>query len=106
MGIISWNVNGLRWVYKKNFYKWFKDTNVDIVCLQEIKAQETELSNLFGINLFTPKNYYSYSSVARKKGYSEVAVFCEVKPLVIKNIIWGLNNLIRKGEFCFWSTRI
>jgi exodeoxyribonuclease-3 len=100
MRIISWNVNGIRWVYKKNFYQWFEDTNVDIVCLKEIKAQETGLSYLFGINLFTPKNYYLYSSVARKKGYSEVAVFTKVKPLVIKYNL-GFERFDQEGRILF-----
>ena len=37
MKIISWNVNGLRAVYKRNFLKWLRETGADVFCLQEIK---------------------------------------------------------------------
>jgi len=38
--LISWNVNGIRAVYKKGFYDWFINNNADIVCLPETKATE------------------------------------------------------------------
>ena len=37
--IISWNVNGLRAVYRKGFLDWFLEEKPDILCLQEIKAR-------------------------------------------------------------------
>lgn len=40
MKIISWNVNGLRAVQRKNFAQWFEDEKADVVCLQEIKISE------------------------------------------------------------------
>ncbi|EKD24489.1 MAG: hypothetical protein ACD_81C00001G0001, partial [uncultured bacterium] len=43
MKIYSWNVNGLRSVYKKGFLEWFKQEKADIVCLQEIKLQEEQI---------------------------------------------------------------
>lgn len=39
MKILSWNVNGLRSVYRKNFISWLKKIDTDVVCLQEIKTQ-------------------------------------------------------------------
>ena len=38
MKIISWNVNGIRAIYKKGFADWLKKENADIVCIQETKA--------------------------------------------------------------------
>ena len=40
MKLISWNVNGLRAVVKKNFFEDFNQMNADILCLQETKAQD------------------------------------------------------------------
>lgn len=77
MKIISWNVNGLRAVYKRNFLDWFKSVDADIVCLQEIKLQKDNLP----IDLINPENYYSYFNFAEKKGYSGVAVYSKQKPL-------------------------
>ena len=44
MKIISWNVNGIRSAYKKGFIEWIKKEDADIVCLQEIKANENQLT--------------------------------------------------------------
>jgi exodeoxyribonuclease-3 len=77
MKIISWNVNGLRAVYKRNFLEWFKKTNADIVCLQEIKAQIQTLSQ----DLIKVNNYHSYFNFADKKGYSGVAIYTKEKPI-------------------------
>jgi exonuclease III len=37
MKIISWNVNGLKSVLRKDFLNWIEDSKAEIVCLQEIK---------------------------------------------------------------------
>lgn len=77
MKIISWNVNGLRAVYKRDFLDWLESVNADIVCLQEIKLQKDNLLD----DLANIKNYYSYFNFAEKKGYSGVAVYSKQKPL-------------------------
>lgn len=79
MKIISWNVNGIRSVYNKGFLDWFKKEGADIVCLQEIKAQEGQIPQ----EILELKNYYSYFNYAQKKGYSGTAVFTNQKPLKI-----------------------
>ena len=43
MKIISWNVNWIRAVLKKGFIEWIKTENPDILCLQEVKAFETQI---------------------------------------------------------------
>ena len=45
MKIISWNVNGIRAAVKKGFLEWFKIENPDILCIQESKANEDQLSS-------------------------------------------------------------
>ena len=40
--LVSWNVNGLRAVYKKGFLSWLQKCGADIVCLQEIKIQNVK----------------------------------------------------------------
>ena len=42
MKIISYNVNGIRAALKKGFIDWLKSANPDVICLQEIKAQDYE----------------------------------------------------------------
>ena len=43
--IISANVNGIRSAYKKGFYEYIATSGADIVCVQELKAQEADLSD-------------------------------------------------------------
>lgn len=80
MKILSWNVNGLRAVYKRGFLDWLQASRADIVCLQEIKAQKEQLSS----NLLKPKGYWAFFNCACKKGYSGVSVYSKKKPLTVK----------------------
>lgn len=93
MKIISWNVNGLRSVYKKGFLEWFYKENADIVCLQEIKASEDQLS----FELTYPKGYYPFFNSANKKGYSGVAVYTKKKPIEVRKIL-GLPTFDSEGR--------
>ncbi len=94
MKILSWNVNGIRAVYKKDFLKWFTKTNADIVCLQEIKAQSEQIPE----ELIKPKRYYSYFNFAKKKGYSGIAVYTKKKLLSIENKL-GFKRFDEEGRF-------
>ena len=40
LNIVSYNVNGIRAALRKNFLGWLETFNPDIVCLQEIKANQ------------------------------------------------------------------
>jgi exodeoxyribonuclease-3 len=92
--ILSWNVNGLRAIYKKGFWEWFEKIKADIVCLQETKIQEEQLS----FDLVKLKNYSSFFNSASKKGYSGVGVFSKKKPLEIKRKL-GLERFDNEGRF-------
>lgn len=74
MKLISWNVNGLRAVYQKDFVKNFQLLDADIFCLQETKMQEGQLEVNF-------EGYENFWSFAEKKGYSGTAVFTRIRPL-------------------------
>ncbi len=79
MKIISWNVNGIRAAVKKDFIPSMEDVDADIICLQEIKADETQLREvLFGMN------YEIFAYSADKKGYSGTAILTKEMPLSIK----------------------
>lgn len=93
MKIISWNVNGLRAIHKKNFLGWLEKSNADIVCLQETKAKKEQLSS----ELIKPKNYYSYFNSAEKPGYAGVAVYTKKKPLAIEYKT-GMERFDKEGR--------
>lgn len=79
MKIVSWNVNGIRAVYKKNFTEWFARENADIVCVQETKAEKEQ----FPREIAETAGYRFYCRWARKKGYSGVAVWSKTEPLSV-----------------------
>jgi len=83
--IISWNINGLRAIYKKDFLDSFKQLNADIFSLQEIKLQDDQRTDEM-INIKGYHSYWSYSIV--KKGYSGVATYTKTKPEYVK---YGLD---------------
>ena len=93
MKIISWNINGIRAIYKKNFLDWFIATNADIVCLQEIKAQKEQIPS----DLLELKNYFFYFNPAIKKGYAGMAVYTKQKPLKVEYKL-GLNRFDQEGR--------
>jgi exodeoxyribonuclease-3 len=81
MKIISWNVNGIRAVYKKGFPEWITKESPDILCLQETKASFDQ----FPSELRERSDYEIFHSSADKKGYSGVATFSREKFLDTKN---------------------
>lgn len=93
MKIVSWNVNGLRAVYKKGFLGWLEKSGADIVCLQETKAQEDQLDFF----LKYPAGYFAYFSSAKRKGYSGVAVYAKKEPLIIKRSL-GFTKFDGEGR--------
>ena len=82
--IISWNVNGLRAIQKKGFVNWVLEENSDILCVQETKASEDQLTK----TLKHIEGYHAYFCAAEKKGYSGVGVYTKIKP---ENVDYGFG---------------
>ena len=81
MKIISWNVNGLRAVYKKGFTEFFSQVNADVFCIQETKMQEGQIE----LKLDEYNQYFNY---AIRKGYSGTAIFSKSKP---QKVTYGIG---------------
>ena len=79
MKVLSWNVNGLRAILKKNFLDFIKIENPDILCIQETKLQEAQIPQ----EILELQGYHSYWNFAERKGYSGVAVFTRQKPISV-----------------------
>lgn len=80
MRLISWNVNGVRAVVKKEFDKNFEAMAPDILCLQETKAQDDQVQE----TLAHIDGYKVYCNSAVKKGYSGTAVITRHEPLAVQ----------------------
>lgn len=76
MRIITLNVNGIRSATSKGLFGWLKRQDADIVCVQEVRAQEGDLTD----EMRAPKGYHGYFNCAEKKGYAGVALYTRRKP--------------------------
>ncbi|WP_028009221.1 exodeoxyribonuclease III [Solimonas flava] len=77
MRVISLNANGIRSAARKGLFDWLPQQNADFLCLQEIKAQ---LSDLEGDVTFSPAGWHAHFNHAQKKGYAGVGIFSRREP--------------------------
>lgn len=91
--LASWNVNGIRSVLNKGaLQSYLNESNPDIICLQETKAQEDQVD--FD---FSELGYYEYWNSAVRKGYSGTAIFTKIKPLSVTYGI-GIEDHDQEGR--------
>ena len=75
MKLVSWNVNGLRAVLRKNFLRFLEAEDPDVVCLQETRCGPDDIEPV------RPDAYMTFWNEASRKGYSGTAVFTRPRPL-------------------------
>jgi len=88
MRIISFNANGLRSAARKGFFNWFSRQSADVLCVQELKAQPSQLED----SAFHARGFHRYLACAEKPGYSGVAIYTRRRPL---DVVTALDG----GEF-------
>ena len=94
MKIMTLNANGIRSATSKGFIEWMLKQHPDVVCLQETKAQEHQLSP----DVLKPRGYYGFFHDAEKKGYSGVAIYSKKEPERVK-IGLGWPDFDAEGRF-------
>jgi exodeoxyribonuclease-3 len=82
MKLISWNVNGLRAVLRKNFLDYLAEEKPHVLCLQETRCDPNDVEQLW------PAAYTTYWNPAEKRGYAGTAIFTRSRPL---NVTTGLG---------------
>lgn len=82
--VASLNVNGLRSAAKKGMFEWLQASGIDVLCVQELKAKEDQLTD----EIFSPAGYHRYLFPAERPGYSGVGFFSKIKP---KSVSKGLG---------------
>lgn len=86
MKIISWNVNGIRAVSKKENWEEVLKLSPDVLAIQETKASPDQLSD----SLINIPGYHSFFDSSKiRKGYSGVAVYTKEKP---ERVEYGLGH--------------
>ena len=93
MHIISWNVNGIRAITNKNFVEIVQELDPDILCLQEIKADDKIVREV----LEPLSDYSIYINPAEKKGYSGTAILTRT-PAAAVNTGPGTDPFLPEGR--------
>jgi exodeoxyribonuclease-3 len=92
--IVTLNANGIRSAASKGFLDWMKRQKADLVCVQEIKAQEADLTK----DILAPARHHAFFHPAEKKGYSGVAVYARREPdRVVLGL--GIKDIDAQGRF-------
>jgi exodeoxyribonuclease-3 len=92
--IISLNLNGIRSATNKGLYAWLKKQDADVICMQEIKAQVTDMTT----EMLNPEGYFGYFHYAEKKGYSGVGIYSKTQPdAVIEGL--GIADIDSEGRY-------
>ena len=74
--VITANLNGIRSAARKGFFDWFGQQDADVVCVQEIKCSQDDMTPEF----MAPHDYTGYFQHAVKKGYSGAGVYTRHEP--------------------------
>jgi len=84
MRVLTFNLNGIRSAAGKGFFDWLPDAAADWVCVQELKAQDADLTP----PMRQPAGFTGYFHHAEKKGYSGVGIYARREP---ERVIEGLG---------------
>lgn len=83
--IVTFNANGIRAAERKGFFQWLEKEQPDVVCIQETKAQEHQLT----AGHFYPDGYHVTYNDAQRKGYSGTAIYSRVTPRkIVSRLGW------------------
>jgi exodeoxyribonuclease-3 len=72
---ITLNLNGARSAAAKGAFAWLARSRADVICVQELKAQECDLEALP-----VPRSFSAHYHCARKRGYSGVGSYARRMP--------------------------
>lgn len=87
MRVISFNANGIRSAAVKGFFEWFLAQDADVLCIQELKALDHQVTGLA-----RPPGYHHYFHYAERPGYSGVAIYTREKPDAVHAGFSSLDN--------------
>lgn len=97
--IVSVNVNGVRAAYRKGMGEWLAGRGVDILCLQEVRAETTDLVPLLG------DGWHVAHDVATAKGRAGVAIASRQEPLAVRTA-FGADDFDSAGRWIEADFRI
>jgi len=92
--VITLNLNGIRSASRKGLFDWLARQRADIVCVQELKAQEADMTDA----MLAPRGFHGCFHYAQKKGYSGVGLYTKQKPTRISEGI-GVREFDDEGRY-------
>lgn len=93
--IVTLNLNGIRAATRKGWLDWLARQDVDIVCVQELKAGVADLTD----GMRRPGDTFTgYFHFAEKKGYSGVGLYVRQPPLEVSEGI-GVAEFDAEGRY-------
>ena len=92
--VITLNLNGVRSATAKGWLQWLARQKADIVCVQELKAQDCDLTAL----MRQPRNLIGHFHCAQKKGYSGVGVYTRHMPDRVAAGL-GIDEFDQEGRY-------
>jgi exodeoxyribonuclease-3 len=92
--VVTLNANGIRSAARKGLFPWLAAQKADVICLQEVKAQECDLE---GVE-FALKGFQRHLHCAEKKGYAGVALYSRHKPQSVV-MGFGVKEFDAEGRF-------
>jgi exodeoxyribonuclease-3 len=92
--VVTLNANGLRSAASKGLLRWLARRQPDVLCLQEVKAQQADLSD----QLLNPAGLHAHFHFAQARGYSGAAL-CSRRPPRSVSIGFGVEEFDREGRY-------
>lgn len=91
--LMTFNANGIRSADKKGFWTWFDAQSTDILCVQELKAQEADISEA----MKKRPGYHAYFHCAVKKGIRGAAYGRKSSPDMCRSVSEFPNLMTKVG---------
>jgi exodeoxyribonuclease III len=90
---ITLNLNGVRSAAAKGAFAWLARQRADVICVQELKAQEADLEAIA-----IPRGFKAHFHCARKKGYSGVGIYARRIPDRVQCGL-GIDDIDAEGRY-------
>ncbi|MGW6393631.1 exodeoxyribonuclease III [Streptomyces sp. NPDC055103] len=92
--VTSVNVNGIRAAAKKGFVEWLAGTSADVVCLQEVRAEEAQMP----VEVRAPEGWFTAHAPAAAKGRAGVSLYTRREPDAVR-VGFGSSEFADSGRY-------
>ena len=91
--IATLNVNGIRSATRKGLAQWLEQSKPDVVCLQEVKADECDIPEAS-----RPQGMRAWYHCASRRGYAGTALYAVKRPRVVR-LGFGSKEFDAEGRY-------